>query len=99
MTWCFKGTDEQALEEAMEMINKLRSSELYHHDNQDCSKTCKEKGWFGSNLHTMSSGRYNQATTQSRVTFINYHHWDIKQIPNFRGRAKLLFNMECLLNL
>ena len=38
------GTDEEAIDNLMGKIEKLRSSELYVHNKEDCLELCKKRG-------------------------------------------------------
>lgn len=44
LQWSFMGTKEEAIDNLMGKIEKLRSSELYVHNKEDCSELCKKRG-------------------------------------------------------
>ena len=46
MTWCFKGSDYEAIEAAFSAINDFRAGKIYSHEEANCSALCKEKGIF-----------------------------------------------------
>lgn len=52
LQWIFRGSDNDALENALEEIEDLRQGELYTHHEESCSELCKAKGnnFFGYNV-------------------------------------------------
>ena len=44
LKWLFKGGKEQSCDTLMDHIEKLRSSELYVHNKEDCSELSKKRG-------------------------------------------------------
>jgi hypothetical protein len=44
LQWSFKGAKGDAIDVLMDKIEKLRSSELYIHKEEDCSELCRKRG-------------------------------------------------------
>ena len=44
LQWSFKGAKGDAIDVLMDKIEKLRSSELYIHKEEDCSELCRRRG-------------------------------------------------------
>jgi len=44
--WAFHGNEDESLRSVLIKLNELRSSEIYPHSDDDCSKTCALKGNF-----------------------------------------------------
>ena len=43
LQWSFVGTKDESTDNLMAKIEKLRSSELYVHNKEDCSELCKKR--------------------------------------------------------
>ena len=49
MNWVFQGNDKASFETALtNKINEMRSTEIYWHEESDCSEACKSKGEQGT---------------------------------------------------
>ena len=48
MNWVFQGNDKASFETVLTKINEMRSTEIYTHEESDCSKMCKSKGKEGT---------------------------------------------------